>query len=107
MLRNAQGSGYKTMNHRIAFYVAKISHPFPEQFGAMIFSWPTVNVKPYYSTVGPDKYSGRPAVRSSNETVNQLEIDTKKASEFISWIILNFSASSIDLDGSQALIRDL
>ena len=51
-----------------------------------------------------DKHSGRPALRSSNETVNQFKIDVTKASEIISCGNLNLSASSLDLDRSSPLL---
>ena len=34
---------------------------------------------------GRSKYSGRPALRSSNKTVNRLKLDTTKASEADFW----------------------
>ncbi len=46
--------------------------------------------------------SGRPALQSSNKTVNQLKLDTNKAAEFNSWTKLNLSASSIDEQGPRA-----
>ena len=51
--------------------------------------------------------SGRPALRSSNKTVNQLKVDTMTAYEFDSWWELHLSTSSIVFCRSQSLIRDL
>ncbi len=53
------------------------------------------------------EYSGRPALQSSNKTVNQLKLDTNKASEFNYWINIRFWGRSIVLDRSRGLIRDL
>ena len=48
----------------------------------------------------------RPAVQSSNKTVNRPKLDTGKAAEFLIGTILKLLASSNDLARSQALIRD-
>ena len=49
----------------------------------------------YWCRSGRCLNSGRPALRSSNETVNQLKLDTTKAYEFKFWWELHSSASSV------------
>ena len=53
-----------------------------------------------------NKSSSRPALQSSNETVNRLKIDVYNVSEFISGAVLIRRTRSFDLDRSQGLIRD-